>query len=94
MMTFRDPPTSEPRPVRCPVLHSIALFLLVVTLPTGTATERATAEVPAPPGWRLVWNDEFDGEAIDPTKWGFDLGNGFYNYDAMQWIHEIGRAHV
>jgi beta-glucanase (GH16 family) len=21
------------------------------------------------PGWRLVWNDEFEGEKIDPAKW-------------------------
>jgi beta-glucanase (GH16 family) len=42
------------------------------------------------PGWKLAWNDEFDGEAIDASKWGFDLGNGFYNYDAKQWIHGWG----
>jgi beta-glucanase (GH16 family) len=29
------------------------------------------------PGWRLVWRDEFEGAAIDTTKWGFDLGAGF-----------------
>jgi beta-glucanase (GH16 family) len=27
--------------------------------------------------WTLVWHDEFTGTAIDTTKWGFDLGNGF-----------------
>ncbi len=40
----------------------------------------------APEGWKLVWNDEFDGQKIDPEKWDFDLGNGFYDYDAQQWI--------
>lgn len=39
-----------------------------------------------PPGWKLTWQDEFDGDRIDPAKWGHDLGNGFYNYDAGQWI--------
>ncbi len=24
-----------------------------------------------------MWHDEFNGTAIDTTKWGFDLGNGF-----------------
>ncbi len=28
-------------------------------------------------GWQLVWRDEFSGTAIDTTRWGFDLGNGF-----------------
>ncbi len=25
---------------------------------------------------RLVWSDEFDGAALDTTKWSFDLGDG------------------
>ena len=24
---------------------------------------------PPPPGWTLVWNDEFNGKALDTTKW-------------------------
>src|SRR4051794_4973763 len=43
------------------------------------------AEPPAR-DWKLVWSDEFDGPAIDRAKWDFDLGNGFYNYDANMWI--------
>jgi beta-glucanase (GH16 family) len=30
-------------------------------------------------GWRLVWNDEFDGPAgspPDPSRWGYELGDG------------------
>lgn len=27
-------------------------------------------------GFQLVWSDEFDGDAIDPAKWSFDLGDG------------------
>jgi beta-glucanase (GH16 family) len=41
---------------------------------------------PAPAGWKLVWSDEFGGKAIDKSKWDFDVGNGFYSYDAHQWI--------
>ncbi len=51
----------------------------------------AAAAEPAPGGgWRLVWSDEFDGVAIDPAKWDFDLGNGFYNYAANTWISGWG----
>ena len=25
-------------------------------------------------GRRLVWSDEFDGTALDPAKWGYELG--------------------
>lgn len=43
-----------------------------------------------PPGWRLVWADEFDGDKIDGAKWDRDVGNGFYNYDANVWISGWG----
>jgi len=25
--------------------------------------------------WKLVWSDEFEGSAVDPSKWDFQLGN-------------------
>lgn len=27
-------------------------------------------------GWALTWADEFDGTAVDTTKWSYDLGTG------------------
>lgn len=51
------------------------------------------AESP-PNGWRLVWNDEFQADRIDPSKWDFDLGNGFYDYDANQWITGWGNGEL
>ena len=27
-------------------------------------------------GWDLIWSDEFDGENIDYSNWGFDIGTG------------------
>jgi beta-glucanase (GH16 family) len=40
--------------------------------------------------WKLVWSDEFDGKEIDRTKWDFELGNGFFNYDANTWVSGWG----
>ena len=31
-----------------------------------------TNAIPAPEGWKLVWNDEFERPDIDPSKWGFE----------------------
>jgi beta-glucanase (GH16 family) len=42
----------------------------------------------------LVWSDEFDHDAIDTAKWDFDLGNGFYNYDANVWISGWGNGEL
>jgi len=33
----------------------------------------AAAHEPAGDGWRLAWSDEFDGTAIDRSKWDFDV---------------------
>ncbi len=32
---------------------------------------------PAPADeWELVWSDEFEGDSLDTSKWGYDLGDG------------------
>jgi beta-glucanase (GH16 family) len=56
------------------------------------AEPRTSAEPPA--GWKLSWSDEFDGKEIDRTKWDFDLGNGFYDYDGNQWIPGWGNEEL
>ena len=57
------------------------------------ATRRKPA-IPAKPGWKLVWHDEFDGTAIDRTKWDFDLGNGFYDYKNHAWVPGWGNEEL
>lgn len=67
------------------------LTALTFALAVGFVTIRMIeADEPTPSGWKLVWSDEFDGKEIDRAKWDFDLGNGFYNYDAHQWISGWG----
>lgn len=44
--------------------------------------------------WKLVWNDEFDGDAIDPAKWDYDIGNGFFDYKSHQWIDGWGNEEL
>ncbi len=44
--------------------------------------------------WKLIWGDEFDGKELDRTKWDFDLGNGFFNYDANVWIGGWGNGEL
>jgi beta-glucanase (GH16 family) len=46
------------------------------------------------PGWKLVWNDEFEGTGIDHTKWDFDIGNGFYDYKNHAWIAGWGNEEL
>jgi beta-glucanase (GH16 family) len=70
-------------------VNRMVLALAVCTIGLVPCIGHHAAE---PPGaqWKLVWADEFDGKEIDRTKWDFDLGNGFYNYDANTWISGWG----
>ncbi|MBS4195233.1 carbohydrate binding domain-containing protein [Lederbergia citri] len=48
--------------------------------------------------WTLVWEDNFDGDELDTSKWSIDIGNGFENPDGswnpgwgnneLQYYHE------
>jgi beta-glucanase (GH16 family) len=51
--------------------------LAALVVPAMMTLSAATAKTPAPalaaanakPDWRLVWSDEFNGQAVDPTCW-------------------------
>ena len=65
------------------VVGSIGLIVATVGLPGRGKAPTTSAPVP---GWTLAWADEFDGRAIDRTKWDFDLGTGWYSEAAKTWI--------
>ena len=44
--------------------------------------------------WTLVWSDEFDGDRVDPLRWDFDIGNGFYDYKNHAWIAGWGNEEL
>jgi beta-glucanase (GH16 family) len=70
-------------------LHHLWLTGLALTLSSSICVAES-----APAGWKLAWSDEFDGAAIDPAKWDFDLGNGFYNYAGNVWIWGWGNSEL
>ena len=41
--------------------------------------------------WELVWNDEFDGNKLDTSKWSYQIGNGYNgwgNYEKQYYTKE------
>jgi beta-glucanase (GH16 family) len=46
------------------------------------------------PGWALVWSDEFDGNAVDPANWDFEIGNGFFDYRTHTWVPGWGNEEL
>lgn len=71
-------------------MNLLRLLCLMVVLCSLAAVSFAAEPV----GHKLVWSDEFDGEAIDKSKWDFDLGNGFYNYSTFTWISGWGNEEL
>jgi beta-glucanase (GH16 family) len=57
------------------VLVALGLMYLLASCTAAAAMPTATS-IPVPPGWKLMWHDEFDGNAIDPANWTFDTGGG------------------
>lgn len=44
--------------------------------------------------WELVWGDEFEGTALDRSKWDVDLGNGFFDYKTHTWVPGWGNEEL
>jgi beta-glucanase (GH16 family) len=44
--------------------------------------------------WVLRWADEFDGDALDPTKWHCDTGNGFRDPLSGEWVSGWGNEEL
>jgi beta-glucanase (GH16 family) len=69
---------------------------VVKPISTGTAVitasffgKTATAQITVKDAWIMVWNDEFDGTAVDPDKWGFENnGGGFGNHELQYYRPE------
>jgi len=50
---------------------------------------------PATSDWRLVWSDEFDGNSIDTSKWGFDIQRpGWVNNELENYTNRNENARV
>ena len=54
---------------------------------TDAVEGRAPSLLPSDKKWKLVWNDEFDGTALDESKWNYRLN--FWGYRSPAFIHSI-----
>jgi len=68
--------------------HRIYRFLLAALVISTAAFQRAEAAGQAAPsaggGWRLIWADEFDGNALDLKNWSYELGGGGWGNQELQ----------
>ena len=50
--------------------------LIVLPIIGLMCTSCSNKQIPVPKGYELIWNDEFDGESLDSSKWSYMIGNG------------------
>lgn len=69
-------------------MNSYARLLLIpglILFSSALATSQATNSQAGPPGWKLIWSDEFnapDGSPVDSSKWVSETGgNGWGNQE-------------
>ncbi|PYZ95696.1 beta-glucanase [Alteribacter lacisalsi] len=43
--------------------------------------------------WTLTWEDQFEGDELDPDKWTIDIGNGFYDANG-NWVPGWGNEEL
>jgi beta-glucanase (GH16 family) len=86
---------------RLPRSLFVVALLVVLTVPVGSSRWPAKSQqtMPAaPPGYTLVWSDEFnsaDRSTPDPAKWHYDLGgNGWGNDELEFYTDHPQNAHI
>ena len=69
--TVLPPPTTSPTPTAKPTTKP------PTTAPTTVPPTKPPATTPPPSdGWKLVWSDDFEGGAIDRSKWNIRNNEG------------------
>jgi beta-glucanase (GH16 family) len=65
----------------------VLLLVLSILLAACGAAARtpAATPIPEPPGWKLLWHDEFDGTGIDSANWTYDIGAGGWGNGEAQY---------
>jgi beta-glucanase (GH16 family) len=82
----------------------LSITLMMVMMNTSTGCKKASEEIAAPshtdsipelPGWKLVWNDEFNGTAVDPAKWEYEVnGDGGGNNELQYYTARTENSFV
>jgi len=56
-------------------------------IPSSDSREESSSSSSSP----YLWNDEFDGETIDTSKWGFEIGTGASGWGNNEWEYYTDR---
>ncbi|MBQ3779272.1 MAG: glycoside hydrolase family 16 protein [Fibrobacter sp.] len=57
----------------------------------SSSSSETTSSSSAEPAAQYLWNDEFDGETIDTSKWTFEIGTGAGGWGNNEWEYYTDR---
>lgn len=57
----------------------------------SSSSSETTSSSSAEPAAQYFWNDEFDGETIDTSKWTFEIGTGAGGWGNNEWEYYTSR---
>ena len=57
-------------------------FVILLLLLAGSGCQPL---IPQRDGWQLIWHDEFDGEALDPQNWTYDIGGDGWGNSELEY---------
>ena len=68
--------------------HILTVSIVIILLFSIVSCNPDTAQNVEKRNWELTWSDEFDGPAgvlPDATKWTYDIGNGGWGNQELQY---------
>ena len=66
----------------------LALVASAVLAACAVSSDRAAG---TPPGWRLVWQDEFDAPVLDTARWDQETGGDGWGNAELEFYTDHGR---
>jgi beta-glucanase (GH16 family) len=86
--------------LKCTIILLGGLFILNIVTgckkkDNGINSVPPSDTIPQLPGWKLVWNDEFNGSSLDLTKWQYEVnGNGGGNHELEYYTADTSNSYV
>ena len=83
---------------RWEVIGGFSVVSLVILLTVGPLSLAAAAPAGPPPGYKLVWSDEFSGKIDsppDPRVWNLERrASGWRNRELQDYVNDVEHAHI
>jgi len=76
-------------------MRLLPYITLALIFSSCASTQKTSPVVSAPKGWKLAWNDEFNGHGLpDSSKWSFDVGAKKWGNNELEYYTDHDTSNV